>query len=52
MADKTSRVATDVGGTFTDLVAFETDSQTEDTCAQARFAPPALSRAWVTSTSL
>ncbi|WP_029058520.1 hydantoinase/oxoprolinase family protein [Stappia stellulata] len=26
MADKTIRVATDVGGTFTDLVAFETDA--------------------------
>lgn len=28
MADKTIRVTTDVGGTFTDLVAFETDNQT------------------------
>jgi N-methylhydantoinase A len=28
MADKTIRVATDVGGTFTDLVAFETDNRT------------------------
>jgi N-methylhydantoinase A len=27
MADKTLRVATDVGGTFTDLVCFETDPQ-------------------------
>ncbi len=28
MADKTIRVATDVGGTFTDLVCFETDLET------------------------
>ncbi len=28
MADKTIRVATDVGGTFTDLVCFETDTST------------------------
>lgn len=30
MAGKTIRVATDVGGTFTDLVCFETDQQTGD----------------------
>ena len=28
MSQKTIRVATDVGGTFTDLVCFETDHQT------------------------
>ncbi|NMG39614.1 hydantoinase/oxoprolinase family protein [Chelativorans sp. ZYF759] len=43
MADKTLRVATDVGGTFTDLVCFETDPQTGEsriTTAKSDTTPP------------
>jgi len=43
MADKTLRVATDVGGTFTDLVCFETDLQTGEsriTTAKSDTTPP------------
>jgi N-methylhydantoinase A len=43
MADKTLRVATDVGGTFTDLVCFDTDPQTGEsriTTAKSDTTPP------------
>ncbi len=43
MADKTIRVATDVGGTFTDLVCFETDlvtGQSKITTAKSDTTPP------------
>lgn len=43
MAEKTLRVATDVGGTFTDLVCFETDPQTGEsriTTAKSDTTPP------------
>lgn len=42
MTDTTRRVATDVGGTFTDLVAFETgpDGQLKVTTAKADTTPP------------
>jgi N-methylhydantoinase A len=43
MTDKTLRVATDVGGTFTDLVCFETDPQTGEsriTTAKSDTTPP------------
>jgi N-methylhydantoinase A len=43
MANKTIRVATDVGGTFTDLVCFETDHSTGESrvvTAKADTTPP------------
>lgn len=43
MAGKTIRVATDVGGTFTDLVCFETDLATGESSvvtAKADTTPP------------
>ncbi len=47
MADKTIRVATDVGGTFTDLVCFETDPSTGDSkvvTAKSDTTPPDFER--------
>jgi N-methylhydantoinase A len=47
MADRTIRVATDVGGTFTDLVCFETDHATGEsriTTAKSDTTPPDFER--------
>ena len=45
MANKTIRVATDVGGTFTDLVCFETDhasGESRGVSANAENPPPPI----------
>ena len=47
MPDMTTRVATDVGGTFTDLVCFETDRETgvsRVVTAKADTTPPDFER--------
>ncbi|MEX0627223.1 MAG: hydantoinase/oxoprolinase N-terminal domain-containing protein, partial [Cucumibacter sp.] len=47
MAEKTIRVATDVGGTFTDLVSFETDhgsGQSRILTAKSDTTPPEFER--------